>query len=299
MRKSIRLSQNFLANQPLIEQLVSRAGFSSSDTVLDIGAGSGSITRALAGYTGHVIAYEADERLATELVGKFLANPNVQIIMGDFLMADLPLSTYKVFANIPFNKTSDIVHKLLDGFNPPIGSHLVIQQEAAMKFAGVAKKQSLFSILHSPWFEMNIIYEFKPGDFTPRPAVKIVLLHIKQRVNPLVLASEAELYRDFVSYVFNHANPNILPSLKLLFPAKSFAAVERALGSKVASKPSQLEPHDWLAMFRAFMSTAQERQRQLVTGAALKQRQEAAHIEKHHRTRLSKFWRQESKKSKG
>ena len=291
MRKSIRLSQNFLTNQPLVEQLVGSAGFSQSDTVLDVGAGTGTITRALASRAGHVTAYEADERLATELVGKFLANQNVQVVMGDFMAADLPLGTYKVFANIPFNKTSDIVRKLLDGFNPPAASYLIMQREAALKFAGEPKKQSLFSVLHGPWFETNIIYEFKPSDFTPQPAVKIVLLHVQQRDNSLVHASQAEAYHDFVSYVFNHANPNILPSLKLLFPNKSFTAVEHALGPKITAKPTLLEPHDWLTVFHAFMSTAQERQQRLVAGAAMKQQQEASHIEKHHRTRSARNWR--------
>lgn len=299
MRRSIRLSQNFLNNQPLVAQLVGQAGLSPNDTVLDIGAGSGSITRALASQACRIIAYEADERLATELAGKFLANPNVQIVMGNFMAADLPLGIYKVFANIPFNKTSEIVHKLLDSFNPPVDAYLIMQREAALKFAGEPNHYSLFSVLHAPWFTFEVQHVFHARDFTPQPKVSIVMLHICLRSEALVPASETEPYRDFVSYIFNHANPNILPSLKQLFPGKNFDAVEHALGPKVTAKPSQLEPHDWLAIFRAYTSTANTSQKRLIAGAATKQRQEAAQIEKHHRTRLSKTWRQESKTLKG
>lgn len=296
MRRSIRLSQNFLSNQPLVEQLVDQAGFGPNDTVLDIGAGSGSITRALAGHAGHVIAYEADERLATELVGKFLANPSVQIVMGDFMSADLPVTAYKVFANIPFNKTSEIIRKLLDSFNPPADAYLIMQREAALKFAGEPKRQSLFSVLHAPWFSFEIQRTFHARDFTPQPRAAVVLLHISLRLVPLVSASEAEPYRDFVSYVYNHANPNILPSLKQLFPGSRFDAAEHALGPKVTAKPSQLETHDWLALCHAFTSGAAATQLHLITGATHKLQQEASQIEKHHRARLSKNWRQESKR---
>lgn len=299
MRRSIRFSQNFLSNQPLVEQLVSQAGFSQNDTVLDIGAGSGSITRALASRAGHVTAYEADEQLATALVGAFLMKPSVQVVMGDFMAAELPLGVYKVFANIPFNKTSEITHKLLDGFNPPQDCFLIMQREAAQKFAGKPGHQSLFSVLHAPWFSFEVQHTFRAQDFVPQPKVVVVLLEISLRTEPLVAASEAESYRDFVSYVFNHANPNILPGLNQLFPGSNFDAAEHALGPKVTAKPSQLEPHDWLAIFHAFSGTAKERQRQLVIGAAMKQQQEASRIEKYHRTRLSKHWQQESKKSKG
>lgn len=292
MRRSIRLSQNFLSNQPLVDQLVAQAGFGTNDTVLDIGAGSGSITRALASRAGHVTAYEADERLATMLVGKFLSNPSVQVIMGDFMTADLPLDSYKVFANIPFNKTSEIVHRLLDGFNPPVDSFLIMQREAAQKFAGVVGRQSLFAILHAPWFSFETQHTFHARDFTPQPKVAIVLLRINHRAEALAPASEAEPYRDFVSYIFNHANPNVLPSLKLLFPGKSFGTVERALGSKVTAKPSQLELHDWLALFSAFVASATATQKQTIRGASNKLQHEAKSIEKHHRTRSARNWRQ-------
>ena len=295
MRRSVQYSQNFLRDPRLVEALVSQSGISQNDTVLDIGAGSGSITRTLAAKAGHVIAYEADERLATKLVGEFIANPNVQIVMGDFLASAVPTATYKVFANIPFNKTSDIVHKLLDSFNPPIDCFLIIQHEAALKFAGAPNRQTLFSALHGPWLRTEIVHTFQAHDFVPAPKVTAVLLRIEQRDESLVPTSESEIYRDFVSYIFNHANPNILPSLKQLFSGKNFDASEQALGNKLTAKPSQLEIHDWITLFRAFMATASNSQHQLIVGASVKQQREAASLEKHHRTRLDKNWRSTSK----
>lgn len=285
MKRSVRMSQNFLRNPGLIEALVAGTSIGPADTVLDIGAGSGSITKVLAGCTKRTIAYEADERLASQLVAQFVVQPNVEVVMGDFLTSPLPTEAYKVFANIPFNLTSDIVRKLLDGFNPPTDCYLIIQRDAALKFAGVMQKQSLFSILHGPWFEMTITHEFKSIDFVPQPSVKIVLLHIEERVESLIPASEADSYKDFASYLFNHANPNILPSLKKLFPGKQFAHAEQALTDKLTAKPSQLALHDWLALYRAFITTASPAQLQLIAGNDARLKREANALEKQHRTR--------------
>jgi len=294
MKQSVRLSQNFLRNPKLIEQLVSGSTISANDTVLDIGAGSGSITSALAGHAGKVLAYEADERLATNLIAKYVVQPEIQIIMGDFLSNPLPTEPYKVFANIPFSLTADIVRKLLDGFNPPTDAYLIMQREAALKFAGEVKKQSLFSALHGPWFDMVIAHEFKAADFAPQPKIRIVLFWIHQREAALISASESEQYRDLVAYLFNHANPNILPSLQRLFPAKQFELAESALSGKIVAKPSQLELHDWIALFRAFQLSANDAQLAIVRGAASKQQTEANKIEKHHRTRSAKNWKSAS-----
>ena len=192
-------------------------------------------------------------------------------------------------------ETSDIVHKLLDSFNPPIDCFLIIQHEAALKFAGAPNRQTLFSALHGPWLRTEIVHTFQAHDFVPAPKVTAVLLRIEQRDESLVPTSESEIYRDFVSYIFNHANPNILPSLKQLFSGKNFDASEQALGNKLTAKPSQLEIHDWITLFRAFMATASNSQHQLIVGASVKQQREAASLEKHHRTRLDKNWRSTSK----
>ena len=291
MRRSIQYAQNFLRDPRLVTSLVATSSISPNDTVLDIGAGSGSITRALAAKAGHVKAYEADERLATKLVADALATPNVEVIMGDFLASPLPTEAYKVFANIPFNLTSDIVRKLLDGFNPPADCYLIVQREAALKCTGMPGKQSLFSALHGPWFDMTIAHQFKSTDFMPQPKVNVVLLRIVQRATSLINAAQSEHYRDFVSYMFNHANPNILPSLKKLFPGKQFEVIEQALGSKLTAKPSQLEIHDWIAAFYAFSASMNDEQLRLVSGASTKLQNESKQIEKHHRTRSASNWR--------
>ncbi len=290
MRRSIRYSQNFLRNTRLAERLVVDAGLSNGDTVLDIGAGSGSITRGLAAQCRRVVAYEADVRLADRLRDEFVQPSNVQVVRGDFLQAQLPTKHYKVFANVPFNRTSDIVRKLLDAALTPDEAYLIMQRDAAQKFMGSAGNHSLFATLHEPWFSMSITHRFKREDFMPSPNVAVVLLCIKRRTPPLIEQDEKLQFRDLVTYVYNHANPNILPALQKLFPGRAFTGIEQAFGAKVTAKPSQLDLNDWLALLDRLRSAPSDGQH-LIAGASSKQKNEAAAIEKHHRTRSAADWR--------
>lgn len=294
MRHSVRYSQNFLHSPRLVGQLVAGSSIGPTDVVLDIGAGSGIITAALASTCQKVLAYEADAPLAAKLSSTFKPTPNVKVISGDFLDAPLPNDSYKVFANIPFNKTSDILRKLLDAPNPPADSYLVIQREAALKAMGTAGRESLFSILHKPWFDTAITHRFHPSDFTPAPRVDIALLRVTRRPKPLVTDYARPTYCDLVAYVFNHANPNILPSVQKLFPGKVFALVQAELGAQLTAKPSQLSFDTWQTLLRLFMTNPNQQSRRLIAGSAAKLQREATTIEKYHRTRVSKNWRSEA-----
>jgi 23S rRNA (adenine-N6)-dimethyltransferase len=283
-----------LRDPRLIERLVQGSQVTVNDTVLDIGAGSGSIARVLAEQSQHVIAYEADARLAEQLRSRFSGVSNVDVMAGDFLTFDLPTTPYKVFSNIPFNRTSDIVRKLLDADIPPTDSYLIMQQDAAIKFTGEPGRGSLFSVLHQPFIAMNIVHRFRPTDFTPRPSVNVVMVHCHVRIHPLIPRYRQLAYTDFVSYIFNHANPNIFPALKVLFPGTAFNHLQAIFDPNLTAKPSRLSLEDWLLIFDLFQKMAGRREDQLISGTGAKLKIEATHIEKHHRTRLVKNWREGS-----
>jgi 23S rRNA (adenine-N6)-dimethyltransferase len=156
-----------------------------------------------------VIAIEKDRKLYEKLKEKFSGNQKVEIKHGDFLNWHLPREEeYKIFSNIPFNLTADIVTKITATFNPPKDAYLIIQEEAAKKFAGLPYgKERQYSLLLKPWFEFKILYHFRNTDFYPIPQVRVVLLQIKKREEPLIEEEQAKLYRDFIVYGFNQWKP--------------------------------------------------------------------------------------------
>ena len=129
------VSQNFLTSRKLIEKLIKKAGITGEDIVVEIGAGKGHITKVLSDSCKTVITYEIDRRLYESLKPQIAAN--VRLYHEDFLKCTLPKSPYKVFANIPFSKTTEILNKLTNTNPLPDAMWLVMEKGAAMRFCGL------------------------------------------------------------------------------------------------------------------------------------------------------------------
>src|SRR6185369_1383481 len=113
--KRISLAQNFLTSPKLVYRLVGMSTIGRSDTVYEIGPGNGIITAALARVAGRVIAIEKDPELVRRLRERFRVVDNVEIVEKDFLAYSFcTRSEYKIFANVPYNQTAQILRKILD-----------------------------------------------------------------------------------------------------------------------------------------------------------------------------------------
>jgi 16S rRNA A1518/A1519 N6-dimethyltransferase RsmA/KsgA/DIM1 with predicted DNA glycosylase/AP lyase activity len=117
-RKQISLAQNFFTSPKLVRRLVRMSQIGLSDTVYEIGPGNGIITAALASVARRVIAVEKDPELVRRLRERFRLAENVEIIEKDFLSLSIDpgfsaIGGYKIFANIPYNHTAQIVRKIL------------------------------------------------------------------------------------------------------------------------------------------------------------------------------------------
>ena len=129
-------SQNYLHSKRLVNELIAKSNITTSDLVLEIGPGKGIITEELVKCSKKVIAVELDRNLYLGLREKFSNTENLQLVNRDFLQTQLPAEEYKVFSNIPFNLTAEIIIKLLGASNPPNDMFIIMQYEAALKYSG-------------------------------------------------------------------------------------------------------------------------------------------------------------------
>jgi 23S rRNA (adenine-N6)-dimethyltransferase len=282
----IAYSQNFLRSPRLVERLLDRSGIGADDLVIEIGPGRGVITERLATRCRQVLAVEQDPILAEELRGQFAHVCNVALFAGDFLSFPLPLTTYKVFANIPFNITAAIVGKLTSGTSPPVDTHLAVQGEAAARFMGTPR-ETLVAVLLKPWFEPTVVHRFRPTDFVPRPGVAVVLLRLRRREVPLVAPCNATLFGDFVAYAFTAWQPTVREALARILPRRLVADVERAAGLSLGRPPSDIPFTAWISLVDTFRTVAGERVA-AVEGAHERLKRQQLHLQKVHRTRASR-----------
>jgi len=228
---------------------------------------------------------EQDPVLVEELRVQFAHAPNVALFAGDFLSFPLPLTAYKVFANIPFTITAAIVGKLTSGTSPPVDTYLAVQREAAARFMGTPR-ETLAAVLLKPWFEPTVLHHFRPTDFVPRPGVTVVLLRLRRREAPLVAPHDAALFGDFVAYMFTAWQPTVREALARILPGRLVADVERAAGVSLACPPSDLPFPAWVSLADAFRTVASERVA-AVAGAHERLKRQQLQLQKMHRTRAS------------
>lgn len=297
MRKRIKYSQNFLKSKKLISDLIEKSSIGKEDVVFEIGAGQGIITQELADHCKKVIAFEIDQNLHQKLKERFKTRPNkIDLRLGDFLDCQLPSYKYKVFSNIPFNITADVVKKLVFSKNPPLDTYVIVQKEAAKKFAGrpLDDKNNLMSVLIKARFKMKIFHEFKRSDFSPKPGVDTLMLRIELLDKPLVAEKKISLFNDLVAYAYSQFRPNILEGLSGVVDRQQIKQVAKEANFSISSKPSQLKIEHWVALFEMFLRRPNKTGRNKVSGSFKKLQRQQSKLQKIRRTRLDKTWRQHS-----
>lgn len=245
------LSQHFLRSGALASSLASLASLTSSDLVVEVGPGRGVLTAEVARRC-RVIAVEIDPALCRELRRRFEDDERVSIVHGDFLEYRLPRQAgYKVLGSIPFSRTSAIVRRLLHAPVPPDDAVLVVQQEAAERFAGRPfAPESLVSLRTKPWWHVEIARRPRRRDFDPPPRVDSAVLWLARRPRPLVDATAADDYRAFVDGCFGRTGATIARCLRPVFSRPQISRLSQALRFEPSGPPSSLSFDQWLGLFR-------------------------------------------------
>jgi len=249
--QQIILAQNFLRSSKLVRSLLDISSIESCDIVCEIGSGRGIITAELARIARKVIAIEKDRVLVQQLRERFQGVGNVEIIENDYLQYRIPNSEYKIFANIPYNSTADIVRKILYAPPVPREAYLVMQKEAAEKFSG-SPKETQFSILAKPLWNLQIIRELRRTDFEPIPNVDSVLLHIKKRCSLVLRDEDTILYCSFVRYGFGRWKNSLKLIFNTIFTHQQWKRLSKDLHFPLDATPSELTFEQWLGLFDCF-----------------------------------------------
>ena len=244
------LSQNFLHDKGLVQNLVQRSSIGKNDTVLEIGPGTGIITQQLLKAANHTIAVELDDNLCHLLKSRFSNNNSLTLFNSDFLSFPLPQTNYKVFANLPFQIEGEAVRKLIDSDNPPNDCYLIIRKDLAMRLAGIPRENQ-FSLMHKPWFEFSIVYDFKPYDFSPSTRVRASMFRFSQRQIPLVPISQKSKYQEFIKLGFGQGLP-IFNNLSQKYSREEIKRILDHLRISHYSKPGELSLELWLKLYESF-----------------------------------------------
>lgn len=250
-RKRIALGQNFLRCPKLARRLVQESSIDQNDLVYEIGPGQGIFTQELARTARQVFAIEKDPALVRSLQKQFQHVHNVQILTGDFLQHHISARDYKLFASIPYNATAAIVRKLLYTTPVPTEACLILQKEAAEKFVG-QPRETQFSILAKPRFDLQILRQLRRSDFDPMPGVDSVLLRITKRKSSLIHPADYARYQAFVRFGFGSWKESLKLTYKPIFTHRQWKQLSKQLAFPSDAKPSTLTVAQWVGLFDYF-----------------------------------------------
>ena len=252
-----RLGQNFLIDQALRDAIAEASGVEADDEVLEVGAGVGTLTIALATRSRRVVCVEFDRALIPALSEVLEGRANVEVVQADILRFDVeatfPRGGEIVAGNIPYNLTGALIRKLLDRPPRPRRLSLVVQKEVAERWAATTSA-SLGTVAVQVFAEPRIVMSIPASAFTPPPKVDSALVILEVRPRPAVDVPDVLQFLRFVEEVFQFRRKQVGGTLARLSGVAGAEVAVRMqdLGIDAARRPQTLTLSEWERIYRAF-----------------------------------------------
>jgi 16S rRNA (adenine1518-N6/adenine1519-N6)-dimethyltransferase len=197
LKNNKSLGQHWLRDRDVLSHIADCADLKSSDTVLEIGPGLGTLTSEILRRVGRVVAVEFDSELATKLPKQF-PGKNLEVVNADILSFDLNslIAGYKVVANVPYYITNKIVQMLMTAKNKPEVAVLLVQKEVAERLAANQGDMSILSVSAQVFADIYLGKVVPAKLFTPPPKVdsQVVVLKTK-KLTIFETINETEFFR--------------------------------------------------------------------------------------------------------
>ena len=214
--------QNFLNDNNILENIVKESNIKENSLVIEIGPGSGALTRYLAEVAKYVLAYEIDTRLEDILDDNLAQYHNIDIIFDDFLNRDIKedISQYQydniyVVANIPYYITTPIIIKLIESKIDFKSITLMIQKEVGDRFTAKvgSRDYSSITVFLNYYFNVKKLFLVSRNSFTPKPNVDSVVISLDRKDIKYNVLDE-ELFFKIVRDAFQFKRKNLRNNLK-------------------------------------------------------------------------------------
>ncbi len=221
-----RFGQNFLIDKAALDRVVKAVSISKEDIVLEIGTGTGLLTKELAAFAGKVVSYEIDTRIFPIGEEYLKGTPNIELRNEDFLKEQklLPCTFTKCVANIPYYISTPIIEKLVELKVPLIV--ITVQREFAERMAALpgSKDHGSFSVFVNYHFTSRIDSLIPKSSFLPQPDVGSAVVVLERRAAPAVRVKNETTFFKTVRASFGQRRKMLRNALQTVFSSEEVDA---------------------------------------------------------------------------
>ncbi len=264
------LGQNFLFDESLARRLALLSGVEATDTVVEIGTGLGTLTRALAERASRVVTIEVDSGLVAALRAETMHPDGVELIHADALKFDLAglvrtaRPPIRAVANLPYSVAAPILRRLLDLRASLVDWSVMLQREVAERICATPGQRAYGSltVLHALCVDVSPSMRLEPRCFYPVPRVRSTFLTLRPLDRPLVGEAEFAWVERVSRAAFAHRRKTLVNSLRgSLEPRPGPGFIERALerlGLSPRIRAERVAPGQIVDLARALASQSAE-----------------------------------------
>ena len=252
-----RFGQNFLVDPVLRDVIADTAGSTYDDDVVEVGAGAGTLTVALARRARRVVAVELDREMVPVLREVTRGLPGVEVVEADILRFDMaamfPQGGQIVAGNIPYNLTGALMPLLLDRAPRPKRLSLVVQKEVAERWTA-ATSASVATVAVQVFAVPRYVMTIPASAFEPQPRVDSALVSMEVRERPAVDVPDHGKFLRFVEAVFQQRRKQLAGTLGRMndIGSSEAAARLREAGVEPERRPQTLSLAEWESVYRRF-----------------------------------------------
>lgn len=249
------LGQNFLMHRQTAERIVKAAELPEGALVLEVGPGTGMLTKELLALGYRVLAVEADFALIPELESTFareISERRITVLASDIRSFDTETirEPYHVVANIPYYITGEIIRQFLTAPNQPASMTLLVQKEVAERVAR-ASKESLLSLSVKSYGTPKFCFVVPRGAFVPAPNVDSAVLRIADIDRGSFSDREEEnAFFAMLHAGFAHKRKRLAKNLEEYAPKEVVADAFAEIGLDQNARAEDLTLPTWLALLK-------------------------------------------------
>ena len=261
-----KFGQNFLIDTHVLERIISEAGVTENDFVVEIGPGIGTMTQYLCEAAGAVAAVEIDKNLIPILHDTLSEYDNVEIINEDILKVDIAAlveeknggKPIKVVANLPYYITTPIIMGLFESHVPIESITVMVQKEVAdrMQCGPGTKDYGALSLAVQYYAKPEIVANVPPNCFMPRPSVGSAVIRLTRHEKPPVEVVDEKLMFRLIRASFNQRRKTLVNGLKnasdLSFSKEQIEAAIEAIGQPLTIRGEALTLEQFAALSNQF-----------------------------------------------